>query len=128
MIDLPLDLEDLQRKAEVATQGEWSAMDLSGDVWKLEHPRKRICEHASTDNAAFIAAANPETILALIAELKEVNGLLEEYHRFGLVIDSSVRFSEWDSENAEAISDLILRHTNRHRARKALAEQGGADA
>ena len=65
-----LDLEALRKFAEAATPGPWLPMDLSGDVWRMDHPRKRICEHGAKYNAAFIAAANPQTVLDLIAEVE----------------------------------------------------------
>ena len=65
-----LDLEALRKFAEAATPGPWLPMDLSGDVWRMDHPRKRICEHGAKYNAAFIAAANPPPVLDLIAEVE----------------------------------------------------------
>lgn len=131
MTNLPLDLEDLQRKASAATGDKWRVFTKGGRPTDLvevgpDHMISCGCTDKPKANAAFIAAANPETLLAMIAELREANGLLEEYYKFGLIIDSSVRFSERDSKNAKAIGDLILRHANHPRARKALAKETGS--
>jgi hypothetical protein len=146
------DWTELREKAEAATPGPWEHWDdregvqgvgADDTVCQMAYLREDDHTHIPYDNAranaAFIAAANPATVLALIAEVEQLrcnqshleeleaalrarneelsealgaaNAFLEEYHKFGLIIDSSVRFSERDSENAKAIGDLILRHS-----------------
>lgn len=72
-----LDLDTLKRLAKAATQGRW---DYSGhevflksiDSW----PVVANCRNKS--NAAYIAAANPQVILKLIAELRQAVVLIRK--------------------------------------------------
>jgi len=64
----PAELADLRAKAEAATPGPWSR-DRDGEIEGLSG------EHVATSyrdqDSAFIAAANPTTILALLDALED---------------------------------------------------------
>ncbi|MFN3836734.1 MAG: hypothetical protein ACK4MI_03380 [Brevundimonas sp.] len=82
------DLGALEKLADEATPGEWTIYETGRAeyknlTWYVE--RNPPCDHPFISevqvlpNAAFIAAANPATIKALIAELKEARGLLQGF-------------------------------------------------
>jgi hypothetical protein len=72
--------EELRRLAEAATPGPWKHGPLFGEVWRtrgnalyqrvawVKGARSRQAARVAAD-AAYIAAANPATILALLDEL-----------------------------------------------------------
>lgn len=80
-----IDLDDLERKARAATEGQWFFHDFSalgGDVTvSCDHPASITVAYMGRSltatlveqqaNAAFIAAANPATILAMIERLRQ---------------------------------------------------------
>ncbi len=65
----PIDLDELERLAKAATPGPWHSTRL-GDVSPEDEHDPLICEPMSDADAAFIASANPSTILALITEVR----------------------------------------------------------
>lgn len=79
----PRDLDALERLAKAATPGEWRVLTdyVAGrERWEpvaycgtshIWSDGPLVCDDGRAD-AAFIAAANPETVLALLARLKEV--------------------------------------------------------
>jgi hypothetical protein len=91
------ELDDLERKAKAATQGEWktpSQPEGMVDVWVEQsidddvarqwgHLRAITPEIRGRD-AEHIAAANPQAVLALVAEVREARG-----HAGELTITSS---------------------------------------
>ena len=70
---LPLDLGELEKLAESATPGEWSCgRDPSHfDAPELVKADGAFYVGVKMEDAAFIAAANPQTILALLAKIKK---------------------------------------------------------
>lgn len=73
----PIDLDHLEVAAKAATPGPWrvdcprkNARIKSGDMFVMESYAANAVRLDA--DAAFIAAANPETILALIRELREL--------------------------------------------------------
>lgn len=66
-------LADLEDKAQEAEQGEWKAItkeffgDVSSDV---EVNNGTVAYDLNPDDAAFIAAANPATVLRLVAMVR----------------------------------------------------------
>lgn len=90
-----MDIEGLKKLAEAATPGPWSVwtsnswrrISATGDGDVL-HPTKNSFDGhpdlaGPAENLAYIAAANPKTVLALIRELEEarrecglLNGLI----------------------------------------------------
>ena len=66
----PADLDRLEALAHAATEGRWSLGYSADGVSYVNAGRRCICrcDHRSHKaNAAFIAAANPSTVLRLIA-------------------------------------------------------------
>lgn len=65
-----VDLDELEALANAATPGPWWVESeellegFDGDVARCEHYR----------DTAFIAAANPKAVLAIIAELRRLRG------------------------------------------------------
>ena len=79
---MTIDLDALEKLADEATPGDWFATaDDQEPEWNVRQSTDGLLVAALTysdftlqqdaRNAAFIAAANPATIKALIAELKE---------------------------------------------------------
>jgi hypothetical protein len=82
------DHTELARLAEAATKGEWTVSHQNGDPegafrGVLRPPRTNsrgvvyntyVCQYASPENAAYIAAANPSVILSLLAENERLRG------------------------------------------------------
>lgn len=96
-----IDLDALEKLADEATPGPWTYRGppengYSTFVGRFETDAGAIiCDFGDSEtyypsegeppepyDAAFIAAANPATIKALIAELKEARGLLERADQF----------------------------------------------
>ena len=60
------DLAELRRLAEAATPGPWSTAAFQLVIDVAQRIDVGMCGHR--DDAAFIAAANPDVVLALLAE------------------------------------------------------------
>ena len=90
----PLDISALKALAEAATPGPWEVVDIEHDnrtiepyvVFSWDSEERRWSEEDSTlltrANAAFIAAANPSTVLALIARIEELAMQIETHNEF----------------------------------------------
>lgn len=92
-------LDDLERVAREATSGPWAALKSAygarGGTWSVlacgqniaQVLRRSMTPARQTANARFIAAANPETVLALLSELRTLRAsaaeLAEIRHRMG---------------------------------------------
>lgn len=66
-------LADLEAKAQEAEQGEWKAItkEFFGDVSsEVEASGGTVAYDLNPDDAAFIAAANPATVLRLVAMVR----------------------------------------------------------
>ena len=82
---MTLDLDSLEKLADEATPGPWvyegtGYTDDGGQYREVTSPAEVIFGEWSTpseENAAFIAAANPQAIKALIAELKEARAVID---------------------------------------------------
>lgn len=72
-----IDLDALEKLADEATPGEWTinaVRTIEGQQMVcggVDHEYGLVADVTMDRDAAFIAAANPATIKALIAELKE---------------------------------------------------------
>lgn len=78
---MTIDLDALEKLADEAPDGPWSVhrRDEPRDAFYVLDSRRRQVIHALRGNesrARFIAAANPATIKALIAELKEAREVI----------------------------------------------------
>lgn len=87
-------LNELKRLARDATPGPWELSENATDavIVKDEQPWRfasiesseyyggnLICESATMNNRAFIAAANPDVVLELIAALRLAKAALKEH-------------------------------------------------
>lgn len=76
-----LDLDGLEALAKEASQGEWTVVegccDGLFDVEVQADEDGNAAENCFSNDAAFIAAANPETVQLLIAAARERDGLRE---------------------------------------------------
>lgn len=66
-------LSDLEAKAQEAEQGEWKAItkEFFGDVSsEVEVSSGTVAYDLNPDDAAFIAAANPATVLRLVGMVR----------------------------------------------------------
>lgn len=81
-------LEELRLAAGAATPGPWEPyFNMHGDPFvvpsTMPYLTSRLCDVSiapsdyGRDNAIFIAQANPETVLALIALVKELSAALD---------------------------------------------------
>lgn len=87
-----IDKERLKKLAQAATPGPW-VKGAPGEVHTSNYKvdGQVMCDHIASgfgcgssdpDDAAFVAAANPETVLALLAEIERLSGrvtTLEKY-------------------------------------------------
>lgn len=69
------DLTDLRAKAEAATKGEWRNGTLL--TFEVFAGNTCVCASQTEPDAAFIAAANPSTILSLIERIERLEHGLE---------------------------------------------------
>ena len=90
---MTLDLDALEQKARAATQGEWlpESTEMYEDteptcIYRALGPPCGVegdpeqCDDAAAQahrDAAFIAAASPDVVLALVARLRAAEGALE---------------------------------------------------
>jgi len=112
MTENSIDLDALEKLADEATPGPWN---YEGTGYTDDGAQYREVTSSaevifgewgvpSEENAAFIAAANPATIKALIAELKEARGLLAILDDHlgdddGMWSDDSSISTEWIGSN-----------------------------
>lgn len=77
-----ISIPELEAKAKAATQGDWKMRPCSHGGCILIRGSDRHLQHmiqiVPADDADHIAAANPATILALCAELRECKDTLEK--------------------------------------------------
>lgn len=78
------DYDALRAVAEAATTGPWGGEVMDGDVWAPGN-RERICKTSSFNygrDAAYIAAASPDVVLALLDEIEALRAKVAECERF----------------------------------------------
>lgn len=78
------DLQELKKMAEAATPGPWFVAKHPNDDGTVDIETGRLsdwgpCYNCEYGTADFIAAANPETVLALITELEQCRKDAERY-------------------------------------------------
>ena len=76
-----IDLEAIKARAEAATPGPWWHEWVDGDDWWAVYGQPtgdmvcpEVCTTWSSDEAAYIAAANPAVVLGLAAEIERLTG------------------------------------------------------
>ena len=70
--------DELERLARAATPGPWVRDRLEPESIRDQMGDFVVMEVEATIDAAFIAAANPATILALLSANREMRGLLQK--------------------------------------------------
>lgn len=75
---MPLDLQKLKAAAEAATPGPWRAR-YGDELINAEGEVFAYGSFLSDDDPAFIAAANPSVVLALIAEIERITKVCEAH-------------------------------------------------
>ena len=72
MADETLDLDELERLAREAPPGPWGvpAGSKGSDAMVVADWDVRVCDYVNEYNAAFIAAANPAEVIALVTRLR----------------------------------------------------------
>lgn len=89
---MKVDLDELERKVQAATQDEWQWRPTDVDVLEGKHDAQVVLFPdlsgapgidtavivASTTDRAYIAAASPPVVLALIARIRELEATLTE--------------------------------------------------
>ena len=70
-----IDLDALEELAKAATPGPWRANRSTAYGYAVvETPDVEVAAELDAGDAAFIAAADPSTVLALIARVREAEG------------------------------------------------------
>ena len=110
----------LKERAEKATPGEWQHCFARGrwDGWIIDEQNRDILKEVSNfrENAAFIAAANPATVLALIAEIEQLDKEADWLAKQALAKDQSWRYDGFLVDIYRSIEEW------RKAARKAVEE------
>ena len=76
MTTLP-DLEELKRLAEAAMPGPWTAGSGKSESPYVFGPRgSAVAEYLIEEDAFYIAAIDPQTVLALVEAVEEARGLV----------------------------------------------------
>ena len=95
--------QELRRLARAATPGPWEDVHPNADdedavAWKVREP-----------DAAFIAAANPQAVLALLDELDALRAVREvrDREKFNEGVEAALALVKWESD-AKAIRALRL--------------------
>jgi len=113
----PADLSRLESLAREATPGEWEAWDEPSEgaptvarcndngcreiAYITEHPHLPDPRKDASANAAYIAAANPAAVLALIARVRELEG---DAARFRHIIAGAEHFPDPEPRPGSPIS------------------------
>jgi hypothetical protein len=122
-----VDLDALEKLADEATPGPWAVRE---GTYAVHQPEYECWIPADRLDAAFIAAANPVAIKALIAELKEARGIIAEtVEEFGCTIDLYNRIGpHWTSADGEMfdVGVVLDREPLIDRGRAFLARNGKA--
>lgn len=110
--------EELEQLAEAATRGPW---DFDRDWVVAEGGKVGVCEYSTEEDAAFIAAANPQVVKALLADFEEVvrdrNALSAKVTELrNLVNEEAV--SAGRLKQLQADYDLMVRRNKPNRAQR----------
>lgn len=140
MTTTPTDHSELRRKAEAATPGNWSSWQPDATHAVVRSKRMEgttrlttflaVCQSAGVDNgdnAAYIAAANPSVVIALLDQLEAYREALEPFAKAGeLFVDYQ---SEWPASiyNPAAGAGYAIDSDDLLRARKALSPNPSPD-
>ena len=73
-----MNTEELKRLAEAATPGPWAKREYVSGIGCGVDAKWNVALHASNDDAAYIAAANPVVVLELIRQRDELLSALKD--------------------------------------------------
>lgn len=113
------DLKKLRELAEAATPGPWEVSGTGQQVLKeadVPYGNQRICETNSMashypgktscwKNIAFIAAANPETVIALLDRIEKLERIAKDFTSHS---DDCALLYSYDDENVKCNCGLQL--------------------
>lgn len=107
-------LKSLKQAAEKATPGPWITGESESctlnnscrSIWCYPHNRGRISDCVFIDDAAYIAAANPETVLRLIEEYERLQKAYDAL-RAGLdkIVETNSVVEAYDPIKGEVLGD-----------------------
>lgn len=114
-----MNLEDLKAKAEAATRGRWTkgnprygavVTDIPAHHGFTEYGGYAVCESAKRHDVEYIAAANPQVVLALIRAIEGIS-LLHVPDQYGACLGCGTNGSgyatvTWPCETAAIIEEL----------------------
>lgn len=86
---MTVDLVKLRTLAETATPGPWSVAD--GGIRTVQTAMHTVAWTMGIPEAAFIAAADPSTVLALIAEIERLEKL--KHPMFEINADGTIKYT-----------------------------------
>lgn len=116
-------LGKLRKLAEGATPGPWTPSDHNGPQWKISGPRGEFHVIATTSqgndepNAAFIAAANPQTVLQLLDRVERLERTM------GMALNA-VSVDAVECVGATKTKQYFITEWAMNRVREALRELG----
>lgn len=90
-----LDLDALREKAEKATPGPWwqHRLDSHLVVGNVPDNAYDVCQSWTNDDAAYIAEASPDVLLAVLALVDELRKALTRLRDYGALTDEFVRMT-----------------------------------
>lgn len=111
-------LDDLKKKARAATAGDWHCAEDGGDSFVYAYTSQRpknigpvtliktlpiiLSRQMLHENAVFVSAANPSTVLELIERLERAEQHVEAANRVGKAVFESKQYWADRAVNAEA--------------------------
>lgn len=117
---MTVDTKKLREFAEAATPGPWKASgwhhekfdgnhevkSLTGNEWVCETNVSRLYE----ENAAFIAAADPQTVIGLLDKLAAMTAARDEacdhWEEYAEDVHRRHEFEEWPASEMQQIAEL----------------------
>ncbi|EHP6082508.1 ead/Ea22-like family protein [Escherichia coli] len=116
-----IDKRGLREAAEKATKGRW-AVEFDDEIYSTDGVNHEQIAMVFSENeardAAFIAAANPATVLALLASLEAAEKRIAEQREYyeGVIADGSRRIAELEAkiETSDKLQDSAFRHGLQH--------------
>lgn len=117
---MTIDKQELRRLAEAATEGPWESVKRTGyegdhyDLIQTQQERNgwEIAEvrmDVPHENSAFIAAASPSTILALLDELAEDEGAMKVWRRRAEQAEAELESCKRDADRYKKLKELAVR-------------------
>jgi len=111
---MTIDKSALKALAEAATPGPWQL--VSEGIRRIESASEFVCESGGMEDqdAAFIAAANPATILALLAEIHSLECRFEVSEDTLGVIRGCLKAAEGDIDQLKTENESLRKDAERN--------------